>query len=152
VRNVKVILRESIPSLGEAGEVITVKPGHAHNFLIPQGKASLATEGRVREIEHQKRVVAERVARELKELGAAKAKLESLSLEITANAGEEGKLFGSVTAVQVAELIEAKGIALDRRQIQLEEPIKELGEHVVPVRLHRDVVANVKLKVVAASA
>jgi large subunit ribosomal protein L9 len=148
--NVKVILRESIPSLGEAGEVVTVKPGHAHNFLIPQGKASLATEGNVREIEHQKRVVAERVAREMKELGAVKTRLESLLLEIKANVGEEGKLFGSVTAVQVAELIEAKGYPIDRRKIALEEPIKEIGEHTVPIRLHKDVVANVKVRVSAA--
>jgi large subunit ribosomal protein L9 len=148
--NVKVILRESIPSLGEAGEVVSVKPGHAHNFLIPQGKASLATEGNVREIEHQKRVVAERVAREMKELGTLKARLESLLLEVKANVGEEGKLFGSVTAAQVAELIEAKGYPIDRRKIQLEEPIKEVGEHVVPIRLHKDVVANVKVRVAAA--
>ena len=148
--NVKVILRESIPSLGEAGEVVTVKPGHAHNYLIPRGKASLATEGNVREIEHQKRVVAERLARELKALGVEKARLESLLLEVTANVGEEGKLFGSVTAVQIAELIEARGIALDRRKIQLEEPIKAVGEHVVAVRLHKDVVANLKVRVSAA--
>jgi large subunit ribosomal protein L9 len=148
--NVKVILRESIPSLGEAGEVVSVKPGHAHNFLIPQGKASLATEGNVREIEHQKRVVAERVAREMKELGAVKARLESLLLEVKANVGEEGKLFGSVTAVQVAELIEAQGYAIDRRKVQLAEPIKEVGEHAVPIRLHKDVVANVKVRVSAA--
>ena len=148
--NVKVILRESIPSLGEAGDVIVVKPGHAHNFLIPQGKASLATEGNVREIEHQKRVVADRVARELKQLGLEKTRLESLLLEVRANVGEEGKLFGSVTVAQVAELVSAKGIELDRRKIQLEEPIKEIGEHVVPVRLHKDVVANLKVRVIKA--
>jgi large subunit ribosomal protein L9 len=148
--NVKVILRESIPSLGEPGDVVAVKPGHAHNYLIPQGKASLATEGNVREIEHQKRVVADRVARELKQLGVEKARLESLLLEIKANVGEEGKLFGSVTVVQVAELVAARGIEIDRRKIQLAEPIKEIGEHVVPVRLHKDVVANLKLRVVAA--
>jgi large subunit ribosomal protein L9 len=148
--NVKVILRESIPSLGEAGAVVTVKPGHAHNYLIPQGKASLATEGNVREIEHQKRVVADRVARELKALGVEKSRLESLLLEVKANVGEEGKLFGSVTVVQIAELIAAKGIELDRRKIQLEEPIKEIGEHSVPVRLHKDVVANLKVRVSAA--
>jgi large subunit ribosomal protein L9 len=147
--NVKVILRESIASLGEAGEVISVKPGHAHNYLIPQGKASLATEGNVREIEHQKRVVADRVARELKELRGEKARLESLLLEVRANVGEEGKLFGSVTAVQVAELVASKGIEIDRRKIQLEEPIKEIGEHVVPVRLHKDIVASLKLRVIA---
>jgi large subunit ribosomal protein L9 len=150
VANVKVILRESIPSLGEAGDVIVVKPGHAHNFLIPQGKASLATEGNVREIEHQKRVVADRVARELKQLGLEKTRLESLLLEVRANVGEEGKLFGSVTVAQVAELVAAKGIELDRRKIQLEEPIKEIGEHVVPVRLHKDVVANLKVRVIKA--
>ena len=148
--NVKVILRESIPSLGEAGQVVTVKPGHAHNFLIPQGKASLATTGNVREIEHQKRVVADRVARELKTLGVEKSRLESLLLEVKANVGEEGKLFGSVTVVQIAELIAAKGIELDRRKIQLDEPIKEIGEHSVPVRLHKDVVANLKVRVSAA--
>jgi large subunit ribosomal protein L9 len=148
--NVKVILRESIPSLGEAGAVVTVKPGHAHNYLIPQGKATLATAGNVREIEHQKRVVAERVARELKELGAVKTRLDSLLLEVKANVGEEGKLFGSVTVAQVAELIAAQGIELDRRKIQLDEPIKEVGEHVVPVRLHKDVVAQVRVKVAAA--
>lgn len=148
--NVKVILRESIPSLGEAGQVVTVKPGHAHNFLIPQGKASLATEGNVREIEHQKRVVADRVARELKALGVEKSRLESLLIEVKANVGEEGKLFGSVTVVQIAELIAAKGIELDRRKIQLDEPIKEIGEHIVPVRLHKSVVANLKVRVSAA--
>jgi len=148
--NVKVILRESIPSLGEAGAVVTVKPGHAHNYLIPQGKASLATEGNVREIEHQKRVVADRVARELKALGVEKSRLESLLLEVKANVGEEGKLFGSVTVVQIAELIAAKGIELDRRKIQLDEPIKEIGEHIVPVRLHKSVVANLKVRVSAA--
>jgi large subunit ribosomal protein L9 len=146
--NVKVILRESIPSLGEAGDVINVKPGHAHNFLIPKGKASLATEGNVREIEHQKRVVSDRVARELKQLGLEKVRLESLLIEVRANVGEEGKLFGSVTVAQVAELIAAKGIELDRRKIQLDEPIKEIGEHVVPVRLHKDVVANLRVRVI----
>jgi len=145
--NVKVILRESIPSLGEAGAVVTVKPGHAHNYLIPQGKASLATEGNVREIEHQKRVVADRVARELKALGVEKSRLESLLLEVKANVGEEGKLFGSVTVAQLGELIAAKGIDLDRRKILLAEPIKEIGEHVVSVRLHKDVVANLKVRV-----
>jgi large subunit ribosomal protein L9 len=150
VANVKVILRESIPSLGEAGAVVSVKPGHAHNYLIPQGKASLATDGNVREIEHQKRVVADRVARELKALGVEKSRLESLRLEVKANVGEEGKLFGSVTAAQIADLIEAQGVQLDRRKIQLEEPIKEIGEHSVPVRLHKDVVAHLKVRVAAA--
>ena len=115
-----------------------------------KGKAALATEGNVREIEHQKRVVADRVTRELKTLGVEKSRLESLLIEVTANVGEEGKLFGSVTVVQIAELIAAKGIELDRRKIQLDEPIKEVGEHIVPVRLHKSVVANLKVRVSAA--
>jgi large subunit ribosomal protein L9 len=85
----------------------------------------------------------------MKQLGLEKVRLESLLLEVRANVGEEGKLFGSVTVAQVAELIAAKGIELDRRKIQLEEPIKEIGEHVVPVRLHKDVVASLKVRVIA---
>ena len=99
---VKLILRESVPSLGEAGDLVSVKPGYARNYLIPQGKAIFATESNVQEFEHHKRVVAGKVAKELKELGAVKARIESLSLEVKARVGEEGKLFGSVTALQIA--------------------------------------------------
>ena len=147
---VKLILREDVPKLGHAGEVVSVKPGYARNFLLPQGKAALASEARVKELEHHKRLIGEKVARELKDLGAARDRLEQLQLEVEAQAGEEGRLFGSVTAAQVAELIGEKGIEIDRRKIDLAEPIKEVGEHSVPVKLHREVVANVRLKVTAA--
>lgn len=147
---VKLILREDVPKLGHAGEVVSVKPGYARNFLLPQGKAALASEAKVKELEHHKRLIAEKVARELKDLGAARDRLEQLQLEVAAQAGEEGRLFGSVTAMQIAELIGAKGIEIDRRKIDLAEPIKEVGEHSVPIKLHREVVANVKLKVTAA--
>lgn len=147
---VKLILTEDVPSLGEAGDVVDVKPGFARNFLLPQGKAVPATEAKVKEIEHHKRVIAERVARERKQLDGERERLERVELEIAANAGEEGKLFGSVTSAQVAELLEARGFSIDRRKIQLDEPIKELGDHVVAVRLHRDVVARVRIKVSAA--
>jgi large subunit ribosomal protein L9 len=90
------------------------------------------------------------VARERKQLDGERERLERVELEIAANAGEEGKLFGSVTSAQVAELLEARGFSIDRRKIQLDEPIKELGDHVVAVRLHRDVVARVRIKVSAA--
>jgi large subunit ribosomal protein L9 len=150
VAQVKLILTEDVPSLGEAGDVVDVRPGFARNFLLPQGKAVPATEAKVKEIEHHKRVIAERVARERKQLDGERERLEGVELEIAANAGEEGKLFGSVTAAQVAELLEARGFAIDRRKIQLDEPIKELGDHVVAVRLHRDVVARVRIKVSAA--
>ena len=146
----RVILTEDVPSLGEAGEVVSVKPGFARNYLLPRGKAVPATDAKVKEIEHHKRVIAERVARERKQLDAERDRLERVELEIAANAGEEGKLFGSVTAAQLAELLEARGISVDRRKIQLDEPIKEVGEHVVAIRLHRDVVARVIVNVSAA--
>ena len=95
-------------------------------------------------------LIAEKVARDLKDLGAARDRLEQLELEVEAQAGEEGRLFGSVTAAQVAELIGEKGIEIDRRKIDLAEPIKEVGEHSVPIRLHREVIANVRLKVTTA--
>ena len=147
MQQVTLVLRESVPKLGEAGDVVKVKPGFARNFLIPQGKASVATAANVREIEHQKRVVAERVAKELKSLQAVRDRIESLSLEVVARVGEEGKLFGSVTVSQIAEQLAAQGIEIDRRKIDLPEPIKEAGEHSVPIKLHRDLVANVKVKV-----
>ena len=147
---VKLILREDIPKLGHAGEVVSVKPGYARNFLLPQGKAALASEAKVNELEHHKRLIADKVARDLKDLNAARDRLEQLQLEVEAQAGEEGRLFGSVTAIQIAELIGEKGIEIDRRKIDLAEPIKEVGDHSVPIRLHREIIANVKLKVTAA--
>ncbi len=146
---VKVILRESIPRLGAAGDLVSVKPGHARNYLLPQGKAILATASNVNELEHHRRVVAEKVARELKDLTAVRDRLEALDLEVHARVGEEGKLFGSVTALQIAELIGEKGLEIDRRKITLAEPIKELGEFRVPIRLHSDLTAEVVLKVSA---
>ena len=146
---VKLILKESVHGLGEVGDLVSVKPGHARNYLIPQGKAILATESRVEELEHHKRVVAEKVAREMKDLGVVKDALEALSLEVTARAGEEGKLFGSVTTAHIGELMAERGFEIDRRRIELKDPIKELGEHAVPIKLHREVIATVKLTVLA---
>jgi large subunit ribosomal protein L9 len=150
VAHVKLILREDVPSLGDAGDVVLVKPGFARNYLLPQGKAMPATDANVSELEHHKRVVAERVTRERRAFEAQRDRLQAQRLEFTAQAGEEGKLFGSVTASQIAEELAAKGIEIDRRKIQLEEPIREVGEHTVSIRLHREIVANVKVKVTAA--
>lgn len=147
---VKVILREDIARLGDAGEVVSVRPGFARNFLLPQGKAILATEASIKALDHHQRVIAEKVAREKKTLEGEKGRIEALSLEITVQVGEEGKLFGSVTAAQIAELLEAKGVGVDRRKIELPEPIKEVGEHRVPLRLHREVVVMLRLNVRAA--
>ena len=148
---VKLILTEDVESLGYAGDLVSVKPGFARNYLLPQGKAIPATEARVKELEHHKRVIAERVARELKDLQASRDRLEQVELEISARAGEEGRLFGSVTSAQVAEALAEKGFEVERRRIALAEPIKEVGEHKVPIRLHRDLVANVTVRVTAAT-
>jgi len=147
---VKLILSEDVPGVGNAGDVVDVKPGHARNYLLPQGKALLATAGKVKAIEHHKAAIAEKVARELKDLEGARKRLQKIELSIAAQAGEEGKLFGSVTAIQIAELLGEKGYEIDRRKVELSEPIKDLGEHEIAIRLHREVIAKVKLKVTAA--
>ena len=149
--SVKLILRESVPGLGEAGELVSVRPGFARNYLLPGGRAILATEGNVRELEHKKRVVAAKVAKERKEQTALRDRIQAVALAVAARAGEEGKLFGSVTSAQIAELLAAHGIEVDRRRIVLDEPIKELGEHTVEIRLQRDLVAKVKVVVSAES-
>ena|SRR5215813_4076330 len=147
--NVKLILVESIHRLGEAGDLVSVKPGFARNYLLPQGKALLATESRVKEFEHKRRIAEEKAAREMKDLQAVKQRLEALKIEIGARAGESGKLFGSVTAAQIAEKIEVSGIKVDRRRIDLRDPIKEVGEHKVSVKLLRELVAQLAVTVVA---
>jgi large subunit ribosomal protein L9 len=151
MRQVKVILSETVQGLGEAGDLVGVKVGYARNFLLPQGKALLATESKVRELEHHKRVVTEKAARDLNDLKALRDRLESVSLKVTARVGEEGKLFGSVTTAHIAELLAEKGYTVDRRKIHLSEPLRELGDHVVPIRLQRDLTAEVALKISAES-
>jgi large subunit ribosomal protein L9 len=147
---VRLILREDVVALGDAGDVVDVKPGYARNYLLPQGKAILATAARVNELEHHKRVITEQLARQLKELRAVKQKLEGISLEFRAQVGEEGRLFGSVTAQQVAEQLAEKGMEIDRRKIVLAEPIKTIGEHTVTIRLQGELTADVKVRVEAA--
>jgi len=147
MRQVKVILCESVHGLGDAGDLVGVKVGYARNYLLPQGKALLATESKVRELEHHKRVVLEKAARDLNDLKALRDRLESVALEVTARVGEEGKLFGSVTTAHIAELLAEKGYTVDRRKIHLSEPLREIGEHVVPIRLQRDLIAEVALTI-----
>ena len=151
MRQVKVILSEAVVGLGEAGDLVGVKVGYARNFLLPQGKALLATESKVRELEHHKRVVLEKAAREMNDLKALRDRLGSVALEVTARVGEEGKLFGSVTTAHIAELLAEKGYTIDRRKIQLGEPLREIGDHVVPIRLQRDLTAEIALKISAES-
>ena len=148
---VQVILSEDVHNLGTAGDVVKVKPGFARNFLIPQGKALPATAARVHEVEHKRRVIADKRSKELKDLESVKSRLEAISLEIAAQVGEEGKLFGSVTSQNLADLLREKGVEVERRKIVLAEPIKTVGEHTITVRLRNDVVASIKVTVTAAS-
>ncbi len=147
MRHVKLILRESIPRLGEAGDQVEVKVGFARNYLLPQRKAIRATEGRIREIEHNRRVVKENLAKEIQTFENLRHRLQSTPLEVSARVGEEGKLFGSVTSAQIVQLLAEKGFEIDRRKIALDEPIKEAGEHRVSIRLHPDVIAQVAVTV-----
>ena len=147
----KIILREDVHGLGNAGTVVSVRPGYARNYLLPEGKAVLATEAGVKELEHHQRVIGEKVAREMKSHTALKSRLEGLRLSIAVQVGEEGKLFGSVTAREIADLIAAQGVEIDRRTIALGEPIKEAGSHTVPIRLHREVIAQLRLEVTPAN-
>ena len=149
---VKLILREDVDNLGEAGDVVVVKPGYARNYLLPQGKASLATEARVREMEHHRRAIADAQAKALKDLEAARKRIEGQVIEVSAPAGAEGKLFGSVTMQQVADQLAAKGIAVDRRKLVSDSPIKSVGEHEVGLRLHREMIARIKVIVRASGA
>lgn len=147
---VQVILNEDVHALGNAGEVVSVKPGFARNFLVPQGKAVLATTERVHQVEHQQRMISEKRGKELSDIEAVKTRIDGTKLEIEAQAGEGGKLFGSVTAQNLADLLAEKGLEVDRRKIVLQEPIKTVGEHTIAIRLRSDVVAEFQVKVTAA--
>jgi len=144
---VRLILKEEVYGLGEAGDLVSVKPGYARNFLLPQGKAEVATENRVRAFEHLKAVIADKLAKEMKDVEAVKQRIEKLHLEFEAAAGESGRLFGSVTSMQIAEQLAEKGVEIDRRKIDLKDPIKSVGEHEVVVKVRREVHATVKLTV-----
>jgi large subunit ribosomal protein L9 len=149
---VKLILREDVGRLGQAGDLVSVKPGYARNYLLKRGIATLATEARVKELEHHRRAIAENQAKELKDLEAFKQKVQSTVIEVDATAGEGGKLFGSVTMQQVAELLDARGITVDRRKMSVEDAIKTTGEHVVTVQLRRDLAAKLKVIVTSTAA
>lgn len=145
----KIILREDVPHLGKAGELATVRAGYGRNFLIPYGKAVLASEKNVRQLEHQKRVIQQQQAKLRASSEAVAFKLRSLEVTIARKVGEQDKLFGSVTNKDVAEELSKLGANVERQQIELEEPIKTLGEFELPVKLPGGVTGAVKLKVVA---
>lgn len=146
---VEVILRDDVPSLGKIGQVVRVKPGYARNYLFPRGLAVEANRKNLHVLEHNKRVIAAKADREKKTAEGVAQKLNGLKVTVHARAGEEGRLFGSVTNLDLERLLADKGFHVDRRRIELAEPIKQLGTYPVVVHVGRDVRATVELTVVA---
>jgi large subunit ribosomal protein L9 len=150
MKNLKVILRQDVAELGQSGDVVTVKPGYARNYLLPRGFAYEATGANIKQIEEEKRR-GEAKAKGLQlEAGRRAKQLEPISLTFHANAGEEGKLFGSITSADIAERLKEQNLdfEVDKRDIELEEPIKALGVYNVPIRLHTDVKPEIKVWVI----
>ena len=134
-----IILKENVDGLGVIGDLVTVKPGYARNYLVPKGLALVANESNVKELEHQKRQLGRKLEKARTDAEGIKARIEKVSCEFAQLAGEDGKLFGSVTSMDIGEKIQAAGIELDRKKIQLSEPIKSLGEHLVSIKLVRQI-------------
>jgi len=152
MKNMKVILRQDLETLGAAGEVVTVRPGYARNYLLPRGLASAATAANIRQLEDEKRRVEQRAKREFLEARRRASQLEGVSLTFHAKAGEESKLFGSITSADIADRLAEQGLdfEVDRRQVELGEPIKALGVYPVTIRLHTDVRPEIKVWVIKA--
>jgi large subunit ribosomal protein L9 len=145
---VKVILRHDVDHLGDRGEIVNVARGYARNYLVPKGLAMEATPGNIRTLELERKVWEVREVKEVDEARAFADRLGAVDLTVSKKAGESETLYGSVTASEIAELLAARGFDVERRKIQLSEPIKSLGEFTVPVKIHRQVMAEIKLKVV----
>ena len=145
----QLILVKDVEDLGRAGEIVEVKPGFARNYLLPRGIAYRATPANMRKLEHERRKLEEAAERALKGAVELGERLEGVAVNFKARAGEEGKLFGSVTSSDIADSLAEQGIEVDRHLIRLDEPIKQLGVYKVPVRLHADVKPEITVWVVA---
>lgn len=147
-----VLLREDIDNLGGRGEVVKVRAGYARNYLLPRGLALLATKGNVKQVEAEKTALLKKVATEKATAEAQGEQMKGIALTFERKAGDEGTLFGSVTSMDIAEALQAKGYEIDRKKITLKEAIKSTGEYTVPVKLHREVTLNVPVTVKAEGA
>lgn len=146
--SMKVILKEDVPSLGTTGDIVRVKGGYARNYLIPQKKALLADSRNVKAVEHVKLLAEHALEKMKKSAEEVGDRLKQTTLTVVQKAGEDDKLFGSVTSMDVEHALKAEGFDVDRKKIHLEKPLKQLGEFIIPVKLHRDVTVNVTLRVV----
>lgn len=143
----EVILREDVDNLGTRGQVVKVAPGYARNFLLPKRIAVAATESNKKIVEQERQAGLRREAKESADAGELAKMLNTVTLNISQKAGENDQLFGSVTSKDIADLLERQGYTIDRRKIQLDNAIKSIGEHKVPVRLHKDVMAEITVNV-----
>lgn len=149
---IHVVLQKDVPNLGKSGDLVRVRPGYARNFLMPRGLAAPATAGNVARIEALRKQALARAARELETAQESAKKLESVSVKIARAVGEENKMYGSVTAKDVEDAFRAIGVEIDRKKIVLPDPIKTLGLAEVPIKLHHDVVAKLRVEVVKGQA
>jgi large subunit ribosomal protein L9 len=149
---VKIVLREDVDKLGERGQVVNVAPGYARNFLFPKALAFEATAGNMRQIELRKKVWVVREAKETEDANRLAARVAEIKIVIAKKVGENEALYGSVTSQEIADLLKAKGVEVDRRKIQMHDPIRSLGTFEVPIKIHRQVTAKVSVQVVPESA
>jgi len=144
----QVILLEDIPSLGKVGDLVKVSDGYGRNYLIPRKKAIFATEKNLKALQHNKALVQQRLEKMKKDAVKMAQEIENLSCTFVKNVGESGKLFGSVTSMEIEAFLKENGMDVDRKKILLEEPIKSLGLHTVPIKLQPEVTAHLKVWVV----
>jgi large subunit ribosomal protein L9 len=147
--NIQVILQQDVDKLGKSGELVRVRPGFARNFLLPRQLAVPATTAAVRRIEHEKAVAMAKAEKAKKEAREIAAKLSALTITLSQKVGEDGRLFGSVTAKDIEHAVKAQGLAIDRKKMHLPEAIKNTGTYEIPVKLVADVTATLKVEVVA---
>ena len=143
----KLLLKEDVDGLGFCGDEVEVKDGYGRNFLIPKGKALLATPNNLKAFNHQKRIVQSKVKKIIEITQGVANEISKTPIQIKKKIGDGGKMFGSVTAQEISDLLKTKGVDLDRRKIQIQEPIKKAGEYAIPVRLHPKVTTEIKLTV-----
>lgn len=144
----KVILKDDVKNVGNMGDIVKVTDGYARNYLVPRGLAVEASSKNVKSVEHEKRIIQEKAKKIRNSAQDLSDRISKVTLVMKANAGEEGKLFGSVTTMDIAEALKNEGFDIDKKKISLDEPIKRIGEHTVNVKIHPEITTNVTVQVV----
>jgi len=144
----KVILKDDVKNVGNMGDIVKVTDGYARNYLVPKGLAVEASSKNIKSVEHEKRIIQEKAKKIRNSAQDLSDRISKVTLVMKANAGEEGKLFGSVTSMDIAEALKNEGFDIDKKKISLDEPIKRIGEHTVNVKIHPEITTNVTVQVV----